>query len=194
MGGGVPGRGEQVLRLPGRRGGVSAAARGRPADHVRDRRRARPVRAGAAAPGRLAGQPAGAGRQRRVDPAAARRVRRAARRRAAAGRAARRAGPGHAAVPGRCRRHRRQPLEGEGPGDLGDPRRAARFSVFQADVLGGAGPRDRPGPAARRRRPGRRLGDRPRRDPGGHPGARLEREGRAPSPRRSAARTSTRPT
>jgi GH15 family glucan-1,4-alpha-glucosidase len=30
-------------------------------------------------------------------------------------------------------------LEGEGPGDLGDPGRAARFSLFQADVLGGPG-------------------------------------------------------
>ena len=45
-----------------------------------DRRRARPFRAGAAAPGGLAGQPAGAGRQRRVEPAPARRVRRTARR------------------------------------------------------------------------------------------------------------------
>ena len=118
----------------------------------------------------------GAGGQRRVDPAAARRVRRAARRRAAAGRAAGRAGPGHAAVPRRRGGHRGQPLEGEGPGDLGDPRRAARFPLLQADVLGGAGPGDRAGPAARRGRAGRRLDDRAGRDPGGHPGARLEHE------------------
>ena len=191
VGGGVPRRSGQVLRLPGRRGSVSAATRGGPADHVRDRRRARPVRARAAAPGRVAGQPAGAGGQRRVDPAAARRVRRAARRRAAADRAAGRAGPGHAAVPRRRGGHRGQPLEGEGPGDLGDPRRAARFPLFQADVLGGAGPGDRPGPAARRRRAGRRPG-RPRGTRSGRPSWSTAGTPRsAPSPRRSAARIST---
>ena len=50
VGGGVPRRSRQVLRLPGRRGRVSVATRGRPADHVRDRGRARPVRA---RPGRV---------------------------------------------------------------------------------------------------------------------------------------------
>ena len=43
---------------------------------------------------------------------------------------------------------------GEGPGDLGDPRRAAGLPVFEADVLGRAGLRDRPGRPSRRRRPG----------------------------------------
>jgi FAD dependent oxidoreductase/Glycosyl hydrolases family 15 len=42
------------------------------------------------------------------------------------------------AVPGRGGRHRRPALAGAGPGDLGDPRRAARLPVLQADVLGGA--------------------------------------------------------
>ena len=44
------------------------------------------------------------------------------------------------------------------------------------------------------RRPGRGVGRRPRRDPRRHPRPRLEREGRAPSPRPSAARTWTPPT
>ena len=60
---------------------------------------------------------------------------------AATGRPARRAGSGHHTVPGRGRRYRRCPLAGEGPGDLGDPRRAARLPVFEADVLGGGGAR-----------------------------------------------------
>ena len=54
--------------------------RGLAADHVRDRRRARPVRARAAAPARLARLAAGARRQRRLGPGAARRLRRAAQR------------------------------------------------------------------------------------------------------------------
>ena len=48
------------------------------ADHVRDQRRARPLRARAAAPARLARLRAGPGRQRRLGPDAARRLRRAA--------------------------------------------------------------------------------------------------------------------
>ena len=52
----------------------------RPADHVRHRRRAGPDRAGAAPPAGLAAVRAGAGRQRRVAPAPARRLRRAAQR------------------------------------------------------------------------------------------------------------------
>ena len=81
VGGGLPRRGRQVLRLPGGRGGVAGAAGQRPADHVRHRRRARSHRARAAPSHRLARQRAGAGRQRRVEPAPARRLRRAARRR-----------------------------------------------------------------------------------------------------------------
>ena len=54
----------------------------------------------------------------------------------------------------------------------GEPR---AFPVLQADVLGGAGPRHRPRRPPRRRGPGGRLGHCPRRHPGGHLGARLER-------------------
>ena len=50
------------------------------ADHVRDRRGARPLRARAGAPARLARLAPGARRQRRLGPDAARRVRRAAQR------------------------------------------------------------------------------------------------------------------
>ena len=66
---------------------------------------------------------------------------------------------------------------GEGPGHLGDPGRPAALPVLQAHVLGGAGPGHRAGPAARRGGQGGGLGGRPRRDPGRHPGARMEREG-----------------
>ena len=62
-----------------------APARGRrrsrrPPDHVRHRRRAAARRARARVAARLRGLDAGAGRQRRVDPAPARRLRRGARR------------------------------------------------------------------------------------------------------------------
>ena len=85
VGRGLPGRGEQVLYLPRQCGRLRDGARRGPADHVRHRRRAGPVRAGAAASDGLAGQPPGPGRERGVAPATARRVRGAARRRAAAG-------------------------------------------------------------------------------------------------------------
>ena len=114
------------------------------------------------------GSAARPGRQRRVAAAAARRLRRAAGRRPAAGRPARPARPGHPAVPGRRRGHRGQPLAGQGPGHLGGPRRAARLPLLQADVLGGGGPGHRPGRAPRRGRPGERLGGCPRGDPGGY--------------------------
>ena len=96
------------------------------ADHVRRRRRARPDRADAAAPARLARQPAGAGRQRRLEPAADRRVRRAARRGAPAGR------PDHRRSTTTCASFlvaladtAAEPLAGDRPGHLGGPRRAA---------------------------------------------------------------------
>ena len=63
------------------------------ADHVRDRRRARPLRARAAAPARLARLAPGARRQRRLGPDPARRLRRAAQRALPLPRAARRAAP-----------------------------------------------------------------------------------------------------
>ena len=93
----------------------------------------------------LAGQRAGPGRQRRLDPAAARRVRRAARARPTAARPARRARPGDPAFLAACRRRRGRPVAGAGPGDLGDPRRAAALPVLQAHVLGRAGPGHRAG-------------------------------------------------
>ncbi len=80
LGGRLPGRGRGLLRVHDHRRRGDRRARVRVADHVRRRRRARPLRTRPAAPARLAGQPAGAGRQRRVDPAADRRVRGTARR------------------------------------------------------------------------------------------------------------------
>ena len=80
--------------------------RRRPADHVRRRWRARPDRARAAAPRRLAGQPPGPGGQRRVGPAPDRRLRRAARRRAPAGGPAGRVGRRHRGGSWRLRRRR----------------------------------------------------------------------------------------
>ena len=74
------------------------------ADHVRDRRRARPDRARADAPARLAGLPSRAGRERRLGPDAARRLRRVAERPLPLPRAARRPtprDPGVRRVPGR---------------------------------------------------------------------------------------------
>ena len=72
---------------------VAGAPRRRPPDHVRHRRRARPHRTRAAAPHRLARQRAGARRQRCVEPAPARRLRRAARRRVPTARPARQLAP-----------------------------------------------------------------------------------------------------
>ena len=92
----------------------------------------------------LAGQPPGPGRQRRLEPAADRRVRRAARRRAPAGRPARQRSTSDtrrfliACADTAAVRWRR-----EGPGHLGGPRRPAALPVLQGDVLGGAGPGDR---------------------------------------------------
>jgi hypothetical protein len=73
------------------------------------------------------------------------------------GRQARRDRRAAARLPGRRHRGRRVPLAGAGPGHLGGPRRAARLPVLEADVLGGAGPRDRAGRAARRQGPRRAL-------------------------------------
>ena len=145
--------------------GSAAAARRRPADHVRHRRRAGPDRAGAAAPGGLAGQPPGAGRQRRVAPAAARRVRRAARRRAPAGRPARRARPGRPAVPGRAAdtAAARWREKDQGIWEIrGEPRDFLYSKLMCWVALDRAIDAGRP---SRRRGPGGGLGGRPRRDP-----------------------------
>ena len=82
VGGGLPRRGQPLLRLRlGRRRLAGPPGPGAP-DHVRHRGRTRPVRTRAPPPRGLAGQRAGPGRQRGLGPDPARRVRRAARRRA----------------------------------------------------------------------------------------------------------------
>ena len=127
----------------------SLERRRRPADHVRHRRRARPDRARAAAPAR-----AGAAR-RRCGSATARGTSASSTSTASCSSAVHRlsdqlfdatdgwaeAAPtvgapptraDHAAVPRRARRHRRPALAGEGPGDLGGARRAARTSCTRS--------------------------------------------------------------
>ena len=79
VGGRVPDRGQQLLRVHDHGGRLVGGPGHRIADHVRRRGRARPVRARARAPAGLARQPPGPGRQRRVESAADRRVRRGAR-------------------------------------------------------------------------------------------------------------------
>ena len=157
----------------------------RPADHVRHRRRTGPDRAGAAAPGGLATLRPRSGRQRRLEPAPARRLRRIAqrrvpplgpplRRRLPTGRAdgrpgqvgcAPRSGTSHPTVLRPTGRHRRPALAGEGPGDLGGSGRAPRLLVLQADVLGGPRPGGGPGRPSRRLRPGRGMEADPGPDP-----------------------------
>ena len=116
-------------------------ADGGAADHVRDRRAARPDGVHARRPLRLRRRAAGADRQRRVRPAAERRLRRRAR----LDPPAHRAQPAAAAPavadrrdPGRVRDPR---LARARPGHLGGPRRAPALRVLEAHVLGGDGPR-----------------------------------------------------
>ena len=87
--------------------------RGLAPDHVRDRRRARPLRARAAAPARLARLAPGARRQRRLGPDPARRLRRAAQLAVPLPRAARRAASRDPGVRRRPRRHRGPALDGD---------------------------------------------------------------------------------
>ena len=194
VGRGVSRRGRQVLRLHVGGGRVAGAAGRRPPDHVRHRRRARSQRTRAAPSHRMARQRAGAGRERRVEPAPARRLRRAARRRVPAPRPARRLGAVDPPVPRRPRRHRRGALAGAGPGNLGSARRAARLPVLQAHVLGRARPGDQARRPARRRRSRRRLDTRraTRSPTPSSPAAGTSQSARSPS--RSAPRTSTRRT
>ncbi len=156
------------------------AERGRlAADHVRDRRAARPDRVDARRPLRLRGSPPRPDRQRRLRPAPERRLRRGARL----------VPPPHPAEqppPARALadrpdagRVRHERLAGARPGDLGGARRAAALRLLEAHVLG----RARPGREARRdpRRP-RAAGDLERDrggDPRGHPRARRQRARRA---------------
>ena len=131
------------------------------------------------APVRLAEQQPGAHRQRRVEPAPARRLRRAARRRVPAARPAR---------PSSNRATRRfladladiaaARWQRARPGHLGDPGRAPPLPLLEADVLGRARPRDRPRRPPRRGRPGRPMEGDPRRDRRRDHDPRLERAGR----------------
>ena len=173
----------QFFDFLGGRGRPAAQGRRRPPDHVRRRRRARPVGAGAAASERLARQPPGADRQRRLEPAPARRVRRALERGAPAARTGRRVLPGHRGISGGCRGHGAPAVARAGPRHLGDSRRAPAFPPLQAHVLGGARPRGGAGRLHRRRRgPAGPLARRPGRDPARHPRAGLERAGRSVHP------------
>jgi hypothetical protein len=112
-------RGDQVLLLDDRCGGVADRPGERPADHVRGRRGARPVRTGPSASIWMAGQPAGPRGQRSVEPAAARRVRGAAGRGVPAPRPAVGDRRGHPSVPDPGRGRGGGQVAGAGPGHLG---------------------------------------------------------------------------
>ena len=118
----LPRRGERFLRLPRDGGGRVARQRRPAADHVRGRRRARPVRADVAASDGVEEQRPGARRQRRLEPAASRCLRRAARRRTPAARPDRRHRRRHPRVPHRLRGRRDGSLARAGPGHLGGAR------------------------------------------------------------------------
>ena len=111
------------------------------ADHVRNPRGARPLRARARAPARLARLAPRARGQRRLEPDAARRLRGAAQRPAHLPGQARRAAPRDPGLRRRPRRHRRAALARDRLGDLGDARRAASPPVVEGPVLDGARPR-----------------------------------------------------
>ena len=128
------------------------------ADHVRHRRRARPVRARAAAPARLARLAPGARRQRRVGPDAARRLRRAAEHALPLPGAARRAASRDPGVRRRAGGRRRAALAREGRRHVGDARRAAPPPLLEGAVLDRARPRREDGARAGRARQGRGLG------------------------------------
>ena len=148
------------------------------ADHVRHRRRARPQRARAAAPRRLARLGARASRQRRLDTDPARRLRRAADGARALPRAARRAASRDPALRRVPRGLRRAQLGAGRRGHVGDARRRAPPRLFEGAVLGRARPRRQARACARRVRARRALGSRARRGARGDPGEGLEREPR----------------
>ena len=156
--------GQRLLLLHRRRGGGG----GGPApDHVRDRRRVRARRGDARPPQRLRGRPAGAGRQRRLQPGAARRLGRGARLGLPAHQVARPPARADLADPGQAGRGRARALARARPRHLGGARRAQALHLVEDDVLGGAGSRRPAGrdPRGRRRRPrsGRRSRTRSRR-------------------------------
>ncbi len=137
------------------------AQRGRlAADHVRDQGPEGAHRVDARPPQGLRGRASGARRQRRLQPAPERRLRRGARLGLPALQEARphpRAAVAGADRPGAVRG---AGVEGTRPGDLGGARRAPPLRLLQADVLGGDGSRRAAGRtprrAASRRRSGRR--------------------------------------
>ena len=164
--------GRRVHAVRGRPG----ADRGRqPADHVRHRRPPGPDRVDPRRPVGIRGRPPGADRQRRLRPAAERRLRR----RPGLPPAAHPTQPAPAAtavavgrVPGRVRDGGVAPA---GPGHLGGPRRSAALRVVQADVLGRTRPGGQAGRDPRRRRAGGEVVGDGGGDPGRHPGPRRQR-------------------
>ena len=168
------------------------AGGGRPADHVRHRRRARPDRARARPPVRLAQQPPGAHRQRRVEPAPARRLRRAARRRLPSARPARprsTAAPAASSPTWPTSPPRRWHEQDQGIWEIrGEPRHFLYSKLMCWVAL------DRAIELADRldaRRPRRAVEGDPRRDRRRDHDPGLERAASAPSRSRSAATSST---
>ncbi len=170
------------------------AERGLAPDHVRDRRRARPLRARAPAPARLARLAPGARRQRRLGPDAARRLRRAAQRAPPLPRAARRPPPGDPGVRRRPRR-RRGARAGARPTPgmwemRGEPRHHLSSKVLCWTALDRA---VKLAPQLGEYAQDRGVGGGARRDPRGDPRARLERERARRTRSRSTPTSSTPP-
>ncbi len=135
---------------PGIHGGggrVQAVARtdrgrtaGGPPDRVRDRGRAAPARARAAAPGGASRVEAGPDWQRGREAAPAGLLRPDPRGRVAVREVRGRAHRGELAVPVWPHRHRVRAVAPARSGDLGDPRSATALRSLEAELLGGAGP------------------------------------------------------
>ena len=166
-----------------------AERRRRAADHVRDRRPARPDRVHPRRPLRLRGREARCGSatapstSARTTCSAPRSTRSCCTRRRSQ-RLPRRLWPIVAGPGGVRDRGLAQPR----PGHLGGPRRAAALRVVEADVLGRARPRGQAGRHPRRPGADRDLGRHRRRDQGGHPRARRARRRPAPALRHRRAR------
>ena len=168
------GRGVHAVRRRPR-----AQRRRRDADHVRDRRPARPHRVHARRPLGVRRRAPGADRQRRLRPAPERRLRR----RPGLHPAAHPPQPAALAPavadrrePGRVRDDR---VARPRPGHLGGARRAAALRVVQADGLGGDGSRGQARGDPRRRRPPAALARGGGGDPRRHPRARRRHARRA---------------
>ena len=178
-------RGQRLLLLHPRR---LPGQPERPADHVRRRRRAAPGGGHPGPPHRLRRRPPGPDRQRRLQPAAARRLGRPAGLDLPAHPVPRADARGTLADRHRPGRAGRRALAGAGPRHLGGARRAAALHRVEDHVLGRAGPRRAAGPAARLARHRRQVAGDRRRDPRRHPGQRRRRaracwsSGTAPTP------------